>query len=419
MMQKTRKTSQLNYFITFSFGIVAILMAVAIITYPDTAFNASLRGLRIWWEIVFPALLPFFIAAEVLLAFGVVHFMGVLLEPLMRPLFNVPGVGAFVMAMGFASGYPMGAKLTTRLREQNLITRSEGERLVSFTSTSDPLFLFGAVAVGFFHNVELGAFLATVHYVSSIIVGIVMRFHEKKHTNLERKPRHEPENMLIRAFKSMNTARLSDDRKLGKILGDAVMSSMYTLSMIGGFMMFFSVVLSLLTEIEINLILSNILSLLLGLFGISKQLGESMVYGLFEVTLGAKSVSEVISSVPMVHKLAVVSAISAWGGISVQAQIAALLQKTDIRYTPFLFARIIHSVLAFFIALLLWEPFLNSKTANSIPTFMMKVPANTPYISYSSTFIYLGLHFVWLTAILSTISVVLYILKKRYKNTYN
>ena len=38
---------------------------------------------------------------------GVVHFLGVLLEPLMRPLFNVPGVGAFALSMGLAAGYPM------------------------------------------------------------------------------------------------------------------------------------------------------------------------------------------------------------------------------------------------------------------------------------------------------------------------
>ena len=42
---------------------------------------------------------------------GVVHFIGVLMEPLMRPLFNVPGTGAFVLAMGIASGYPLGAAL--------------------------------------------------------------------------------------------------------------------------------------------------------------------------------------------------------------------------------------------------------------------------------------------------------------------
>ncbi|GAE91756.1 membrane protein [Gracilibacillus boraciitolerans JCM 21714] len=56
--------------------------------------SASQRGLEVWASVVFPSLLPFFIVAELLIAFGgVVHFIGVLCEPIMRPLFNVPGVG--------------------------------------------------------------------------------------------------------------------------------------------------------------------------------------------------------------------------------------------------------------------------------------------------------------------------------------
>ena len=50
---------------------------------------------------------------------GVVHMMGVFLEPVMRPLFNVPGTGSFVMAMGLASGFPIGAILTAELRSRN------------------------------------------------------------------------------------------------------------------------------------------------------------------------------------------------------------------------------------------------------------------------------------------------------------
>src|SRR5690606_20304655 len=124
---------------SFLLGGGALFLVVSLVLYPETAFNSSLEGLQIWWEVVFPALLPFFIASEILMGFGVVHFLGVLLEPFMRPVFRVPGPGAFVMAMGLASGYPIGAKLTSRLREQGLITRSEGERLVSFTNTADPL----------------------------------------------------------------------------------------------------------------------------------------------------------------------------------------------------------------------------------------------------------------------------------------
>ena len=33
-----------------------------------------------WWEVVFPSLLPFFILSELLIGFGVVKFVGLLLE---------------------------------------------------------------------------------------------------------------------------------------------------------------------------------------------------------------------------------------------------------------------------------------------------------------------------------------------------
>src|SRR5690606_36322375 len=134
---------------------------------------ASIRGLNIWWEIVFPSLLPFFIISELLIGFGVVKFIGVLLEPLMRPLFRVPGVGGFVWAMSMASGSPSGAKLTARLRKEGQLTKTEAERLASFTNSSNPLFIFGAVAVGFFHNPHLGIILALAHYLGIISVGLI------------------------------------------------------------------------------------------------------------------------------------------------------------------------------------------------------------------------------------------------------
>ncbi len=107
----------------------AVSVAVSLMVFPKQSFEASLRGLTMWWEVVFPSLLPFFILSELLIAFGVVSFLGAMLEPLMRPLFRVPGTGGFVWAMGLASGYPAGAKLTVRLRQENIISKTEAERL--------------------------------------------------------------------------------------------------------------------------------------------------------------------------------------------------------------------------------------------------------------------------------------------------
>ncbi|PRX21205.1 sporulation integral membrane protein YlbJ [Orenia metallireducens] len=127
-------------------ALIAILFTISLIIFSEQAFDAAVSGLHTWWEVVFPALLPFFIMAEILMGLGVVHFMGTLLEPLMQPIFKVPGVGAFAFAMGLASGYPIGAKITGNLRREKLCTQAEGERLVSFTNTADPLFMIGAVA---------------------------------------------------------------------------------------------------------------------------------------------------------------------------------------------------------------------------------------------------------------------------------
>src|SRR5690625_816925 len=149
---------------TLFYFMITCTMAIILISYPGQAFEASIRGLNMWWEIVFPSLLPFFITAELLIGFGAVTFIGVLFEPIMRPLFNVPGAGSFAWIMGMASGYPSGAKISTRLREEGVLTQIEAERLVSFTNASSPLFIFGAIAVGFFHNAQLGLLIAVSHY---------------------------------------------------------------------------------------------------------------------------------------------------------------------------------------------------------------------------------------------------------------
>ena len=60
--------------------IIALSLAVAIILYPQPVFQAAARGLDAWFNIVIPALLPFFIISQIFMGLGVVNFLGVLLE---------------------------------------------------------------------------------------------------------------------------------------------------------------------------------------------------------------------------------------------------------------------------------------------------------------------------------------------------
>lgn len=122
----------------------ALLLTVLVVAYPKDALEASTFGLKLWFDVVFPALFPFFTMSEILMGLGVIRFVGVLLEPAMRPLFRIPGVGGFVVAIGLASGYPLGAKITGQVCRDGLCTPVEGERLIAFANTADPLFIVGA-----------------------------------------------------------------------------------------------------------------------------------------------------------------------------------------------------------------------------------------------------------------------------------
>ena len=102
-------------------------------------------GLSLWVTSVVPALLPFFIACELLTHTDIIEFLGIKLNKIMRPLFNVPGEGAFPLIMGIISGYPVGAKIVTNFRKNGICTKEEGERLLTFTNNSGPLFIIGTV----------------------------------------------------------------------------------------------------------------------------------------------------------------------------------------------------------------------------------------------------------------------------------
>ncbi|AXF55487.1 sporulation integral membrane protein YlbJ [Salicibibacter kimchii] len=339
---------------TLLLGTSAAILAISLMVFPQAAFDASLRGLSIWWDVVFPSLLPFFIISELLIAFGVVSFLGAFMEPFMRPLFKVPGTGGFVWAMGVASGNPAGAKLTTRLWKEARITTMESERLVSFTTASNPLFLFGAIAVGFFHDPALGLLLAFAHYAANVFVGIIMRFHGREDVSSRLKKKLTLPSVKA-AFQLLHEERLRDNRPIGKKLGDSVQSSVQTLLMIGGFIILFSVINEILSLLNVTVVLAMFAGVFLTVFQFSSELSVPIVSGLFEMTLGSQLAS--LTDAPLKQKVIVTSFMLAFAGFSAQAQAGSLLAETDIRFHPFFIARCLQGVIAAVLTYVCWDVF--------------------------------------------------------------
>lgn len=374
----------------------AIFITVSMVRFPEDAFEAAVAGLHIWWDIVFPGLLPFFVISQILIGLGVVHMMGVFLEPVMRPLFNVPGAGSFVMAMGLASGFPIGAVLTAELRAQELCNRVEAERLLSFTNTADPLFMIGAVAVGMFGYPQAGLTIMLAHYLSSLTIGFLMRFYRQKEAfTPEQTPRR---GFLIgRALRALVEAREKDGRPLGQLMGEAIQKSVETLLLVGGFIILLAVVIRILDLLGAVALLGRGVTALLKLAGLSPALAAPLVSGIFEIDLGCQATAAVTGAA-MGEKLIAVGMIIAWSGLSVHFQVASIIAKTDLRLAPYLVARVLHALIAGVYTALLLGPGKNLLGRAVLPVFLNTVPSSSlsfwcsrTLFMLNQTLIFLGL----------------------------
>lgn len=387
----------------------ALFITIMILLYPSVAFRASIEGLRVWWEIVFPALLPFFVAAEVLMAFGVVHFIGVLLEPLMRPVFDVPGVGAFALAMGITGGYPIGAKITASLRRKGLCNQIEGERLASFTNTADPLFMSGAVAVGMFQSPELGGIISGVHYISAVIVGILLRLHGR--TGSLRVPERDVRtkgNLFKRAKEELDKARQADGRPVGQVFGDSVRDSISSLLVVGGFIMMFSVIIEVLTTSGILKLVEASLVFIARPLKVKDALISPMIRGFFEITLGTELASK--AQAPLLDRLVITNAIIAWSGLSVFGQVSAMVSGTDIRMTPYFVSRFIHAAIAAAITVVSMSPYGQGIIKLVSPVFVMGpgIVQAPYYLRLLSSFT----KFLTIIAVMVALSVALWLIQR-------
>lgn len=350
-----------------------LLFAVCLLTMPTETVEASKRGLNIWASSVFPSLLPFFVTGELLIGFGVVHFIGVLFEPIMRPLFNVPGVGGFVWAIGMASGYPAGANFTARMRQEGQISKVEAERLVAFTNASNPIFIIAVISVSFLKTPSIGFLLAGVHYGSNLLVGLIMRFYQRNQTDYRNKENRK--GIWKRAFNTLHNTRVTHNKPFGKLFGDAIIQSVETALMIGGFIIIFSVISTVLIETGVLIWLSKVISAFFLIFNIPQILTLPFSIGIFEITIGAQQIASILNQSMMV-KAMLVSALLAFNGLSVHAQVASILASTDIRYNAYLYGRFIQAGLAATLILFLY-PLIHVKSDSPIG---QAIPVQSPVI---------------------------------------
>ncbi len=324
--------------------IIPLLVAVFnlfLLLFPNETISAAKEGILLWANNVLPSLLPFIIGTNILVSTGFVSFIGGLLEPIMEPLFNVPGVGGFAFITGITSGYPMGAKVTASLKEKELVSSVEAQRLLSFVNNSGPLFVVGAVGAGMFANSAVGYFLLAVHYVAAILNGLLFRFYKRGGQVYKKGKKKYPR------------AKFSaPEASFGESFAQSVKNSVESILLIGGYITLFCVISKIL---ELSNIFTYLCLLLerLSVF-VNEDLFTGLSVGLFEITNGIKKLT---LSGSLRAQVILASFVLSFGGLSIHAQALGFLSKSNIQVGVYFLSKFIHGLLSFLLSFLLYPAF--------------------------------------------------------------
>ena len=328
--------------------IIICTFIVLLLLFSKNNLLAAKSGLALWANSVLPSLLPFFIATELLSYTNVIPLCGKLLGPIMRPIFNVPGEGAFALLMGIISGYPVGAKIVGNLKEQNLCTDIEAERLLAFTNNSGPLFIVGTVGIGLFYNASIGLILLTTHILACLTTGFLFRWWGKSVSKgmffgTLLKNRFSQTCFLEVSPKALNSSHTSLSLcNLGEVLSKSILNSINTILMIGGFVVLFSIVISMLQTSHLLQLIANFFSFV----GIPSFLSISILTGIIEVTNGLAFICN--QNINIHIQLPLCSFVLGFGGFSVLLQVLSITSKSKISIKPYFIGKILQAFFAAF-----------------------------------------------------------------------
>lgn len=312
----------------YFFTIIFILFTISLISFSDSNLIAAQNGLALWATKVLPSLFPFFIATEFLCKTNFAYLLGKLLNKLMKPLFNVPGESALAIILGTISGYPVGAKVVCNLKHEKVVSKIEAERLIAYTNNSSPLFILATVGVSLFNDKRIGFILLFSHIISATLVAYFFRFWKKEKLDVNfREAKFNSQSLPI---------KLSN---FGEILGNSIKSSISNIVSIGGFIVFFSVILSVLNSTGIIQLISNFFSI----FNIPQEISTAFITGFIELTNGVNLASIAYENYHLFSVL-LASFLLGFGGFSVLLQVYSIISKEHISIKPYFYGKLLQGL---------------------------------------------------------------------------
>lgn len=300
-------------------AIFVVYILLNMIIFPKFYIQQTFAGITAWAINVLPSLLPFIFFSKILSSLNLIDKITKIFQKPFKKLFNTPAISSYSFFSSVISGYPVGAKITEELYSSGKITRTDACKMLSFCSTSGPMFIIGAVGAGMFNSTLAGYIMFTSHVLGAFLNGIIYRNIKVKEFDLE--------------FKQIE----KENKKLD--ISSIVLDTALSVISVGTIIAIFFVIVSSLSPI-FSLLPNNISAVLSGFFEITKGcIDLSSNFSLFMATL-------------------IGTFIISFGGFSTLLQTQAMTTKLKLPIGLYFLQKISHALLSTVIAFVLCCLFL-------------------------------------------------------------
>ena len=143
---------------------------------------------------------------------------------------------------------------------------------------------------------------------------------------------------------------------LGTILQNSIMSSINTIIMIGGFVMLFSVIISILNNTKMFDVLSFMISPLLNKISLPASFANGLFAGIVELTIGVSIIAKIPFKAISVN-IIICAFLLGFGGISILLQVLSITSTSDISIKPYIIGKFLQGCFAAFYTYLLLQNF--------------------------------------------------------------
>lgn len=291
-----------------------IIFICYILFFPQAAVNAAADGLVLWYEKVLPTLLPFAVLSNILIYSNYLQYITRYLYKITKWILPTSENGSFIIISGFLFGFPMGSKNCAELLKCGRIQKEEAEILFIITNNISPIFISSYILCQQLHMPSMIVISYLVLFLPPIVTGMLLL------------RRRNPGCFSIKQKKPASGSQMNF-----KIIDAGIMNGFETLTRLGGYIMMFSVIASMITALPLP------------------QMLKTGITGAAEITNGINQ----LASAPMAQNTCYILAMAAtaFGGFSGIAQTSSMVKDTGLPMKKYCIIKLILTAAS---ALLAW-----------------------------------------------------------------